>query len=346
MNKISKKRSFVLYISAFLLGGCILVAFWGVHILVMPNFEFKKTYYLYIYPHDDFESVCRKLDESGGCLQIESFIKIAEWMKYPDNIKTGRYAIASGMNNLDALKMLRRGNQEPVRITFNNIRLIEDLANRLSEQLMISSEDLMILLNDSAYCQSLEFTRETIPAMFIPNTYETYWNVSAETLLQRMRREYMAFWNTSRMVQAQRIRLTPLQVAILASIVEEESSLAGEYPVIAGLYVNRLKKGMPLQADPTIKFALGNFGLQRILFEHLTVDSPYNTYRHAGLPPGPLRIPSITGLEAVLHHSKHNYLYMCAKEDLSGRHNFAATLSEHNENAERYRAALNRLGIR
>ncbi|MDR1601593.1 MAG: endolytic transglycosylase MltG [Tannerella sp.] len=345
MNKIKKsgKRP-VLYILTVLLA-VFFVVFTGAYLLVAPNFVPEKTYYIYVYPDRNFDRLCRELEDSAHCRRILSFIKIAEYLKYPDNMKTGRYAVTPGMSNIDLLKTLRRGTQEPVRITFNNIRTVEDLAERLSAQLMVSSEDLMALLGDPDYCSSMGFTRQTVPSMFIPNTYEIYWNVSAENLLQRMMREYAAFWTDTRMLQAQKIGLSPLQVSILASIVEEESAAADEYPIIAGLYINRLHRGMPLQADPTVKFALGDVTLQRILNEHLTVDSPYNTYLHTGLPPGPLRIPSITGLEAVLNYRKHNFLYMCAKEDFSGRHSFAATLAEHNRNADRYRSELNRKGI-
>ncbi|MDR2121212.1 MAG: endolytic transglycosylase MltG [Tannerella sp.] len=316
------------------------------YLLVSPNFFPEKTYYIYVYPDRDFDRLCHELEDSAHCLFILPFIKMAEYLKYPDNMKTGRYAVTSGMNNIDLLKILRRGTQKPVQITFNNIRTVEDLADCLSGQLMINGEDLTALLGNADYCAGMGFTPQTVAAMFIPNTYEIYWNVSAENLLRRMKREYDTFWTDMRVEQAGEIGLSPVQVAVLASIVEEESAATDEYPVIAGLYINRLKRGMPLQADPTVKFALGNVSLQRILKEHLTVDSPYNTYLHTGLPPGPLRIPSIAGLVSVLNYRKHNFLYMCAKEDFSGRHNFAATLDEHNRNAERYRAALNRRGIR
>jgi UPF0755 protein len=182
--------------------------------------------------------------------------------------------------------------------------------------------------------------------MFIPNTYEVYWNTPAEKLIERMKREYDVFWNNDRRRKAENIRLTPIEVSILASIVEEETAAPDEYPIVAGLYLNRLYKGMMLQADPTVKFAVGDFSLRRILNRHLEVDSPYNTYMYAGLPPGPIRIPSPKSIDAVLNHTVHNYLYMCAKEDFSGRHNFAVTLKEHNKNAEKYRAELNRRGIK
>lgn len=325
---------------------CLLVSLAGVYVLVAPNFKPTENYDLYIRPETNFNKLCTELKDSANCLNIRSFMLIANILKYPNNIKTGHYSIEPGMSNLDALKMLRRGTQSPVRITFNNIRLPRDLANRLGEQLMLDGDDVYSLISDTNYCTSMGFTPQTIIAIFIPNTYEMYWNVSAETLMQRMKREYAAFWNDTRQVQAQKIGLTPVEVSILASIIEEESAATDEYPTIAGLYINRLRRNIPLQADPTVKFAVGDFSLQRILNEHLETDSPYNTYLHTGLPPGPLRIPSITGLEAVLNFKQHNYLYMCAKEDFSGRHNFATNLADHNRNAERYRDALNRRGIR
>jgi len=348
MRNSKKKTTKHAFIAIFvtLLALLFVVVCVSVYFLVAPNFVLEKTYYLYIYPDRDFDKLCRELKDSAHCRHIRPFILLADYLKYPDNMKTGRYPVVNGMSNLDLLKMLRRGTQEPVRITFNNIRLPRDLANRLGEQLMVSSEDMMALLNDTEYCRSMGFTPQTIPAMFIPNTYEMYWNVSADNLMQRMKREYTAFWTSARVLQAQKIGLTPVEVSILASIIEEESAATDEYPTIAGLYINRLRRNIPLQADPTVKFAIGDFAIQRILNEHLETDSPYNTYLHTGLPPGPLRIPSITGLEAVLNYKQHNYLYMCAKEDFSGHHNFATNLADHNRNAERYRAALNRLGIR
>jgi UPF0755 protein len=211
---------------------------------------------------------------------------------------------------------------------------------------MIDADSLLYLLNDSTYCDALGFTPETVLTMFLPNTYEMYWNIGEEKFVSKMKREYLNFWNSDRNAKAQALGLSPIEVSVLASIVEEESAVVDEYPMIAGLYLNRLSKGMPLQADPTVKFALGDFGLRRILHKHLEVDSPYNTYKNIGLPPGPLRIPSIKAIDAVLNRVEHNYLYMCAKEDLSGTHNFAVTLAQHTANARRYQAALNRRGIK
>ncbi|MDR2918284.1 MAG: endolytic transglycosylase MltG [Tannerella sp.] len=332
---------FSVFLIIFLIGGGI-----SAYFLFKPNFAPQKTSYIYIYPDKDFSNLCLQLEYSANCKNIKTFKEVAKYLKYPEKMRTGRYAVEPGMNNLDLMRSLRNGNQVPVRVTFNNVRIKEDLADRLSEQIMIQSHELLDWMNDNALCESLGFEPHTIKAMFIPNTYEVYWNISAESFMQRMKREYNTFWNESRQYKASKIGISPVEVSILASIVEEESAVVEEYPIIAGLYINRLHKGIPLQADPTVKYALGDFAIQRVLNEHLKIDSPYNTYLHAGLPPGPIRIPSIKGIDAVLNYRQHNYLYMCAKEDFSGRHNFAVTLADHNRNANRYRAALNQLGIR
>lgn len=344
-NTKSLKRIILLLFSVLfiflLIGGGI-----GASYLFIPNFTSQETSYIYIYPDKDFSNLCLQLEDSAKCKNINTFKEVAKYLKYPEKMRTGRYAVEPGMNNLDLIRNLRNGNQVPVRVTFNNVRIKDELADRLGEQLMIQSHELLDLMNDGTYCESLGFAPHTIKAMFIPNTYEVYWNMSAENFMQRMKREYDTFWNESRRDKAGKIGISPVEVSVLASIVEEESAVVEEYPIIAGLYINRLHKGIPLQADPTVKYALGNFAIQRVLNEHLKIDSPYNTYLHTGLPPGPIRIPSIKGIDAVLNYQKHNYLYMCAKEDFSGRHNFAVTLTEHNRNANRYRAALNQLGIR
>lgn len=332
-------------IAVFLLlvGG---IGVWAYRLAWAPNFYPKGTVYVYVDGKKDFEDLCRQLRDSAGCKNLGGFGRLSGWLGYPSEMRTGRYAVKPGMSNLALLNDLRRGHQVASRVTFNNIRFKKDLAERIGEQLMFGKDELLALLNDSAYCDSLGFTPETIDALFIPNTYEIYWNTSADKFLHRMKREYDAYWTPERLKKAQDIGFTPVEVSILASIVEEETAAGDEYPIVAGLYINRLHAGIPLQADPTVKFAVGDFSLRRILFEHLEVDSPYNTYKHAGLPPGPLRVPSVRGLNSVLNHTKHKYLYMCAKEDFSGRHNFAVTLAEHNRNANRYRAELNRRQIR
>jgi len=305
----------------------------------------SETVYIYIDEQKNYEEVVSQLQEKAGLPSEKIFRLLAEWMNYPNKVKTGRYAINDGMTMPDVLRLLRSGNQTPVNLTFNNIRTAENLAGRISQQLMMDSISLLSALNDSTIAEKYGFNKYSFIAMFIPNTYEVYWDTSVENLLDRMKSEYEVFWNETRRNKATKMGLTPLEVSTLASIVEEETTYADEYPIVAGLYINRIKKGMRLEADPTVKFAVGDFSLRRILYKHLEVDSPYNTYKYRGLPPGPIRVPSIRAIDGTLSAQRHNYLYMCAKDDLSGRHNFAATHAEHVRNAMRYQRALNARGI-
>lgn len=309
-------------------------------------FQISETGYIYIDRDDNIDSVYNQIIKVGNPKSMKGFKIIAEQKGYDKNIKTGRYAIKP----TDKMRYLHRrlslGYQTPVNLTIGSVRTMDRIARNASRQLMIDSTEIIGLLNDTAYLNTIGYTQQTIPALFIPNTYEVYWNISAEDFMKRMIKEHKVFWNEERIKKAKSIGLTPEEVATLASIVEEETAVNAEKPVVAGLYINRLKRGMLLQADPTIKFSLQDFGLKRILFKHLEVNSPYNTYKHAGLPPGPIRIPSIQGLESVLNHAHHNYLYMCAKEDFSGTHNFAVTSAQHAANARRYQQALNRRNIK
>ncbi|MDR2680469.1 MAG: endolytic transglycosylase MltG [Tannerella sp.] len=345
MKRTAKRVLYAgLIVTLVTVAACCALAY---YVLYMPVFSSSETKHVYIYEEDkDFGRLCEVLRDSARHRNVKEFELLAKLWKYPENMKPGYYAIEPDMNNRRLLNMLRRGRQVPVHLTFNNIRLISDLTDRLSEQLMLNSDDLLMLISDDDYCESIGFNTTTIKAMFIPNTYEVYWNISADRLMERMKREYEVFWTDSRRNRAADIHLSPVEISILASIVEEETAVPDELPVVAGLYINRLIKGMPLQADPTVKYAVGDFSLKRILNTHLTVDSPYNTYLYEGLPPGPIRIPSIRSIDAVLNYTHHNYLYMCAKEDFSGRHNFAVTLSEHTRNAKKYHAALNEKGIK
>lgn len=236
--------------------------------------------------------------------------------------------------------------QAPVKVVIPATRTISQLIAVVGEQLMLDSTDLVPFTTIPTYYNKIGYTRETLPSLFLPNTYEFYWDISPERFMIRMMKERRAFWNKQRIAKAEAIGLTIEEVATLASIVDEETNNDAEKPIVAGLYINRLKRGMPLQADPTVKYALGDFSRKRILTSDLQTDSPYNTYKHKGLPPGPIRIPTLQAIESVLNYTKHNYLYMCAKEDLSGTHNFAKTLVEHNANARRYQQALNRLNIK
>lgn len=260
--------------------------------------------------------------------------------------RTGRYHVEPGTTCLQLFRNLRNGAQEPMNLVIPTSRTVDRLASVLSQSLMVDSAEIAGALTDSSYCATHGYTTATIPALFIPNTYEVYWDISVDKLVERMERENNRFWTADRKAKAEALCMTREEVATLASIVDEETANNEEKPMIAGLYLNRLHIGMKLQADPTVKFAVGDFTLRRILNKHLLVESPYNTYLHEGLPPGPIRIPSIAGLDAVLNHVEHPYLYMCAKEDFSGTHNFARNLSEHYQNARRYVRALNERGIK
>ena len=301
---------------------------------------------VYIEPEDDLERVCSKLEVSLQARSLWGLRLLGEFSSYKDHIHTGAYRFGPEDTVWKIFRDLRAGHQTPVEMVVPSTRTIGQLLQRVSPQIMADSADVAALLTDSAFIDSLGFNRQTLPALFIPNTYEVYWNMDARGFIRRMHREYQVFWNKQRVAQAQKLGLDPVGVSTLASIVEEETANNAEKPRVAGLYLNRLQRGIPLQADPTIKFSLQDFTLRRILFKHLAVDSPYNTYKHRGLPPGPIRIPSIVGLESVLNRADHKYLYMCAKEDFSGTHNFARTLSAHQQNARRYQQALNRRKIK
>lgn len=316
-----------------------------IYSIISTGFNIDKTVYVYINQDKNYENLLQQIEDSAKVCNLSHFEQVASHYDYKNNMRTGRYAVKPGMSVRDLVNVLRNGAQTPTRITFNNMRTKKDLCKRLSEQLMFSENRLLSALDNSSKCKELGFDTLTVVAMFIPNTYEFYWDVSVDAFLSRMNKEYKHFWTDERLNKAKEAGLTPIEVSTLAAIVEEECTYSDEYPIVAGLYLNRLHKGMLLQADPTVKFAVGDFSLQRVLNKHLETKSPYNTYQYAGLPPGPIRIPSIKGIDAVLNYKHNDYLYMCAKEDFSGRHNFSKTLTEHNRNADRYRAALNKRKI-
>ena len=275
----------------------------------------------------------------------KTFDCTAQLMRFK-TIRPGRYSIQPNSSNIDLVRLLRRGQHYGVRFAFNNVRTIDQFVEKVGNRFFFTPDELAACLADSAFIGSLGFNRATLPALFIPNTYDLFYDITAEGFVERMHDFYQQFWTPQRREQADAIGLTPVEVATLASIVEEENHRPAEKAIIAGLYMNRLHKGMLLQADPTVKFALGDFARKRILNADLTVDSPYNTYKYRGLPPGPIRIPEGSTMDSVLHYTHHNYLYMCAKEDLSGYHNFTASAAEHARNAARYRAALNQQHIK
>jgi UPF0755 protein len=301
----------------------------------------KYNYVLLITEQDSYKTVNERIKKDSVLINYKAFTWVAKKKSYPENVKTGLYELKKGMNTNEVLNMLRSGAQVPVDVTFNNVRFKEDLAGKVSQYIQADSVTLLQLFSKQEQIKEWGFTVENFRTMFIPNTYEMYWTTSAEDFAERMYIEYQRFWNEERKAKAKAINLSPQEVATLASIVQSETAKSTEYQRIAGLYINRINRGILLQADPTVKYAIGNFSVKRVLNKHLEVESPYNTYKFVGLPPGPICFPDIATIDAVLNYEEHNFLYMCAREDFSGYHNFASTLSQHNINAERYRQALN-----
>jgi UPF0755 protein len=337
-----------------LLGGVLIfsgvvlatVTFYFYQIFFTPNILVKQEKIrLKIPTGATFQTVLDSLTAYKALTDPLSFGFVAKLSGYQERIKPGLYLIPSDLSNRDLVKLLDKGEQLPVKITFHNARTNADLASKIAQNLEVSSEELLAFLDDNDRCSALGFTTETIGCMFLPNTYEVYWTYSVDKLMGRMKKEYDRFWNADRLAKANQIGLTPVEVSILASIVESETQKSDERPRVAGVYLNRLKRGIPLQADPTVVFAVGDFTIKRVLNEHLAIESPYNTYRVKGLPPGPIYIPSINAIESVLNAEKHAYLFFCAKDNLSGYHAFATTAAEHGDNATRYRRALNQRKI-
>lgn len=335
--KFNKRLVFFLVVSV--LG--ISFTFYAYQVVYTPNILVdQEDRLLMVAQGDSFKDIQDKLHEGRYAQDLISFSFLAKLMNYDKQIKPGRYLLKRNMSNLHALQLLKSGAQEPVRITFNNVRLTRELAEKITRNLGMTPEEFEAALDQFARENSYGFTKDNILVMFIPNTYEVYYNIAPEALVKRMYQEYKNFWNEERDQKAKKVGLTQKEVSILASVVQAETVRADEAPTIAGLYLNRLKQGIPLQADPTLVFAVGDFTLKRILNVHKEIDSPYNTYRYAGLPPGPINMPEIEALEAVLNYTPSDYIYMCAKEDFSGRHNFTSNYKEHMNNAIRYQRAL------
>lgn len=341
---MKKKKTLSILLVLLLVSAGIGIA--GYSLLFNRPFHIEKSTYIYIDEDDTADSVYSKLENTLNTSTLSGFRLLASLYGYAEDIHPGAYRIDASYTTWLTFHRLKHGMQTPVRLTIPSVRTTGRLAKTVSRQIMADSASIARLLNDSSYCARLGYNVYTLPALFIPNTYEVYWTLTPEQFMERMQKEYKRFWNKERMEKAQRIGLTPTEVTTLASIVEEETARKTEKPTVAGLYINRLHKGMPLQADPTVKFALQDFTLRRILHKHLECESPYNTYKHIGLPPGPIRIPSIDGIESVLNYTPHKYLYMCAREDFSGYHNFAETMTQHLQNAARYQRELNKRNIR
>ena len=347
-GKRSKFRKIILRLLAMLILVAMGLGYLLYTIIFKPNIwtPNKSDIAIYIPTGVGFDSVKNILYTKGLVVHRNNFEWLANKKSYPTLIKPGRYIIKNGMSNNALIDLLRSGAQSPVKVTFNNVRDIPQLAGIVSKQLEADSTSIVQLLQDSAYVHQLGFNLRNIPSLFIPNTYEFYWTTDANGFVSRMLQEYHQFWNESRKNKAAEIGLSPQEVSTLASIVERETNKNDEKANIAGVYLNRLKSGWRLQADPTLVFAVGDFNIRRVLDVHKLIDSPYNTYKYSGLPPGPITIPSISSIDAVLNPEKHRYYFFCARDDLSGYHAFAETALQHERNAWKYRQALDKLNIK
>lgn len=301
--------------------------------------------YIYIKTGATYDDFISNLENKDALISLATFKEAAGKMNLANSLKSGRYAIKVGMNNRTLINKLKSGNQDAVQLKFQNIRKKENFAAYLAKNVEADSASFMQVLDSAALIEKYGFDKETVYTMFIPNTYELYWNTSPLDFFEKMQKEYTKFWNAERKQKASALNLNPIQVTILASIVDSEALYDKEMPTIAGLYLNRLNRGILLQADPTVIFANDDFTIKRVLNSHLAVNSKYNTYKYAGLPPGPIMMPSINAIDAVLNPDKNNYIYMCAKEDFSGYHAFAETREQHEINANKYRAAMNKRNI-
>lgn len=314
--------------------------------LYSPNVTITDDGYFYITTGSEFDEVVVSLKSKNLIKDEATFRWTARQMKYDNNIKPGRYKLSSGMTNKALVGLLRSGRQAPVRLVFNNIRTKEQFTERISTQLELQAAALTNLLNDPDYLKEFGLSPDNALSLFIPNTYEIYWNTSADKFMRRMKLEHDRFWTKARKQKAEAAGLSLPDVSILASIVQQESNKEDEKPVIAGVYLNRLRKGWRLEADPTLVYATGDFSIQRVLNIHKELDSPYNTYKYGGLPPGPICLPTAKSIDAVLNHARHDFMYFCAREDFSGYHNFASTYSQHLANARKFQKAMDRRGIK
>lgn len=336
-----KKIVAIVVVIIVCLGG---VSAWELYSMIYrPNVGFKADEkYFYIPTGSVYQDVSNALVQQGIIINQTSFDWVSEQKKYKLNVKAGRYKLERGMSNNELVNLLRSGEQEPVMVTFNNVRFKEELAGKVASYIEADSLAIISLLNDRDFANKYGFNTTTLFTLFLPNTYEFWWNTSAEQFMERMAGEYKNFWTAERKQKAQKLGLSQSDVSILASIVQKETNMSDEKPVVAGVYLNRLKKGMLLQADPTLVYANRDFTARRVLNSHKAIDSPYNTYRYKGLPPGPICLPSIQSIDAVLNAKTHSYLYFCAKADGSGYHSFASTYNEHLNNARAFQRELNK----
>lgn len=340
-------RKYLLYLSLAALAAGLLFGWPFYQNIFGPSIRLEggaDTYDFYIPTGSDYIAVGDKLIKERVLTRPEGFHWVAKRMNYPRLVKPGRYVLKNGMNNRELIELLRSGKQTPIRYTFIKFRTLDDMVAQATDKFEFSARDLQTVLSDSLYLlKEYGLKPATTIGIFVPNTYEIYWNTTAKGFVKRMYEEYRRFWNSEREEKRRKLKLERMEVMTLASIVEEETNKNDEKPTVAGVYLNRIRVKMPLQADPTVKFAVGDFALTRILDVHTATPSPYNTYVVLGLPPGPICTPSIPSVDAVLNAPRHDYLYFCAKADGSGYHQFSKTLEEHNQYANAYHRMLDEM---
>ncbi len=338
-----KKAFIYIFISLFIIS----IILSGVVYKMAFSKNVKKDIYLYIPNNSEFNVVLDSLRKNKILENEKSFLVTSKIKKYNKHVKSGKYKLSKDMSNWQLVNLLRSGNQSPVRVTITSVRILENIASKVAPKLEFEADELINYLNSNDFFEQYDVDSKTAIAIFIPNTYEFYWNTNPQEFVARMKKEYDKFWTTERQKKAKSQGLTPLEVSILASIVQaEQAAHPDERPTIAGLYLNRLAKKIPLESDPTLIFAHQDFSIKRVYNYHKEIQSPYNTYLNAGLPPGPILMPEISSIEAVLNPKESNYIFMCAKDDLSGYHYFSTNLRQHSIYAKKYHRALNRLNIK
>lgn len=305
----------------------------------------QESYDLYVPSNSSFDMLYDSLKTNKIIKDGQAFKWVAKQMKYGDNIKSGKYQIKGGMSNRELISQLRLGEESSVKVVVNATRDFAKIAGAAGQKLELDSAKLASLYKDDSFLETIGYNSSNISSMILPDTYEFYWDTDEKQFLQKLKKEYNKFWTEKKLNKAAEMDMTPFEVTSLAAIVEEEVYHMEEMDKVAKVYLNRLDLNMALQADPTVKYAVGDFTLKRILNKHLEVDSPYNTYMYPGLPPGPICIPSKNAIEAVLNPAEHKYLYFCAKDDFSMYHAFARNLKQHMINARNYQNALNRKKI-
>ncbi len=341
---MNKKTLYILILLIFSIGGIISIHFYQ----KIYGKSVLQTGKLYIKTTDSTNDVAKKL--RPFIKNIDDFNWVTQ-LKKVTKIKGGLYQLKEGMSLNEVVNLLRSGNQTPIKISFNNQDTLEKLAGRVSQQIAADSIALLQVMKDTVFLNKYHFSEKSALGMYIPNKYEVYWTISPKKFRAKMLKEYQRFWNSSRTQKAKKIGLSKDEVITLASIVQKETAQKSERPIVAGLYLNRLKNGWPLQADPTLIFAVKeikghDFVIKRVLNADKKINSPYNTYKYKGLPPTLISMPDISAIDAVLNYKKHNYYFMCASTDKFGFHDFASSLAQHNRNAAKYQRWINRQGIR